>query len=158
MEADQPFSVEFHFAGIGNNTCFSDFDGENVLIEGDALETLHSDGKTWSSSSGMYKIFYGRDDSLSERETFCGEDSEDRCVLRLETTMFLSDPGRRAKQRVCVAWEKGYETLKEEHIADVSPLFHRMEISLGEEENMISPQMYVLQKQKQEKKIWRFMH
>lgn len=134
LEADQPFSVEFHFAGIGNNTCFSDFDGENVLIEGDALETLHSDGKHGVHFQGCTKFSTDGMIRFQSGKLFVEKTRKIDVFLDLETTMFLSDPGRRAKQRVCVAWEKGYETLKEEHIADVSPLFHRMEISLGEEE------------------------
>lgn len=48
--------------------------------------------------------------------------------------MFLQNPAKRAKDQVMAAKKKGYEKLKKEHIEDVSSMFNRVNLYLGEEE------------------------
>lgn len=45
MEAEEPFDLEIRYEGIGNNTRLSEWDGSCMGITGDALESLHSDGR-----------------------------------------------------------------------------------------------------------------
>ncbi len=135
MEASQKFGVDISYEGIGNNTALKSWNGDWGEIRGDALETLHSDGNHGVHLEGCIKIL--TDGRVSWTEGYLRVEQALRLelFLDLETTMFQDKPAAAAKERAEQAALKGYDFCRKEHITDVKPLFNRMDISLGQEEN-----------------------
>ncbi|WP_373212990.1 glycoside hydrolase N-terminal domain-containing protein [Ruminococcus sp. 5_1_39BFAA] len=134
VETEEPFEMEIRYEGIGNNTLLGRWDGSCAEISGDALETLHSDGKHGVHLEGCVKVLT---DGRVSGDAHCLKLSgakKAEFFIDLETTMFLENPGMTAKERAQRACEKGYDSCREEHVRDVRGLFARMDISLGQEE------------------------
>lgn len=135
----EPFSLEIGFNGIGNNTSFSGLKENTVFLSGDALETLHSDGKHGVHLEGCMKVvtdgkIVWKEDWVSIQNT-----KQIELFLDMETNMFVENPLYCAQKRVESSFFKGYEECKKEHIKDVKPLFSRVEFSLGQEEKSEIP-------------------
>lgn len=133
-ESDEPLDMEIRYEGIGNNTLLGEWDGSCGKISGDALETLHSDGKHGVHLEGCIKILTDGQVSGDSHCLKIRHAKKTELFLDLETTMFLENPGAAARKRAENAWEKGYAACREAHIRDVRELFTRMDISLGQEE------------------------
>ncbi|MDE7397304.1 MAG: glycoside hydrolase N-terminal domain-containing protein, partial [Muribaculum sp.] len=56
-------------------------------------------------------------------------------ITDIRTNMFTDDYKNLANSTVANAVDKGYDALKSAHIADVAPLFNRMSISFGNDDN-----------------------
>lgn len=133
MTAEVPYDMKFCYEGIGSGVSITKYINGLGSVQGDALETLHSDGKHGVHLEGRIKI--KTDGKISYENGYIYVERAETFVvfLDLETNMFLEEPEKLAESRVEAAFAKGYEECRKEHIKDVSSLFKRMDIFLGDE-------------------------
>lgn len=134
MSTDQAVSMTIRFDGIGNNTRITGLSDTLAKVEGDALESLHSNGKTGVHMEGCMKLVCDGEVSYQEGSLFVGACTELTLFMDMATTMFRDDPFEAAKENVMQAAAKGYAVCREEHVKDVQRLFGRMDVSFGQEE------------------------
>lgn len=146
MKAQDFFDLEIRYDGIGNSTALSGFDGTHGWIQGEARETLHSDGKHGVNLNGCIRVLTDGKQEFQGESLLVYHAKRIEVFLDLETTMFMEDPQEMARNRADAAANKGYESLKKEQIEDVGRLYQRMEISLGGEENCEIPTDLRIQK------------
>lgn len=143
MQGSNPFSLRLWYEGIeskaGITGSFPQEEGEGELygfrIEGDARETLHSDGTCGTHLEGCVVLSHDGTCRYEDGVIFLSGCREIVCCMDLETDMFLQDPGETAVKRAYAAAKKGYDKIRQEHISDVQRLYGRVEFDLEDEEN-----------------------
>lgn len=144
ITADAEFTVSIGYEGIGHEIKPGEIlpAAEGVgcrRIFGDARETLHSNGACGVHLEGCIMAQGNGENEYSETEIILKKCTAVTIFLDLETDMFEKDPKALCYDRVLKASQKGYETVKTEHIADVKALYERMSLSLGGEEKCEIP-------------------
>jgi alpha-L-fucosidase 2 len=131
-DSQKCFSVALQWEGIENDTRFIGLEGRDVLLAGNARETLHSDGRAGVSLRGRIRV-------LTDGEVaFCGGSAEIRnatgmvLLASLETTMTSPNPDAACLRRLDGAERLGWRQLLSSHVADVHALMERVSFSLGE--------------------------
>lgn len=161
LTSEIPYDIEVCYEGIGTDVSITKYAENQGKIQGNALETLHSDGKHGVHLEGRIKV---KTDGkiIFEHGRICVERAENlELFLDLETDMFLANPGKEAENRVRAAFIKGYGVCRKEHMKDVSRLFQRMEIFLGDEEKRNIPtdkRIEAVKKGKEDKDLYALMY
>lgn len=144
MQADAPFDLSIWYEGIETKVeitgALPEKEGISAFsLAGDARESLHSNGNCGVHLEGCLALEHDgtcRYENAEIRITGC---TTMVVYLDLETNMFLQEPGKLASERAFAAALKGYEELKAEHIADVSVLYERVRLDLGDKERNSLP-------------------
>lgn len=126
MTGERCFGMEIDFKGIDNNVRIVGIDDDDLLIEGEAFEEVHSDGQTGVKLRGRIRI-------LSDGQVCGAKIKEANCITLLvdmRTTMFESAPDELVKATLDKATVIGYEELKDRHIRDYAALFSRVDFQL----------------------------
>ena len=131
--ADQTrFTLRLGLEGIGNNVRISGLEGRDLLIQGDAYESLHSDGRTGVSLRGRVRILTDGQITLSSGGAEIRDASSLVLLAALETTMTSPQPDAICLVLLDRAEQAGYERLLAEHCADVRGKMEAVALSLGE--------------------------
>lgn len=128
------FALHIRYEGIASLVEIADKEQQDYLICGKARETLHSDGLTGVNLTGRIRVITDGKHRLDGSGIRVEQATEVTLLVDLETDMFQTDPGETARIRLEEAAKKGYGQLRREHILDVSVLYNRMDIGLGETE------------------------
>ncbi len=130
-DSQAQFTTTLQWSGIENNVSFTKMENKDILIAGNAYETLHTDGHTGVSLCGRIRI-------LTDGETvWLGTTAEIRgatelvLLIALETMMTSSTPDETCLHRLDKAEKLGFQQLLASHIADVKELMERVHLSLG---------------------------
>ncbi|KLU71611.1 MAG: hypothetical protein RHS_2325 [Robinsoniella sp. RHS] len=124
------FQIKIRYDGIGNNTGITGIEDEDYLINGDALEDLHSDGKCGVHLNGRIRDLT---DGKSRYESGCIVIDQATAIelrMGLATNMFMDDADHMVKEQLNAVQSQTYEELKEIHIRDVKDRYRRMDIRL----------------------------
>ena len=124
------FQIKIRYDGIGNNTGITGIEDEDYLINGDALEDLHSDGKCGVHLNGRIRVLT---DGKSRYESGCIVIDQATAIelrMGLVTNMFMDDADHMVKEQLNAVQSQTYEELKEIHIRDVKDRYRRMDIRL----------------------------
>ncbi|GAA0271168.1 glycoside hydrolase family 95 protein [Faecalicatena contorta] len=139
---------QIRYDGIENNTMICDIlekaevhneTAADCLIEGDAFETLHSDGKTGVHLQGILSIHCDGKVSYDAGCVLVTDVSDMVLYMDLATTMYEDKPLEKCNNNIQSARQKGYDALLREHVADHGKLYHRMEIALGDAKKRETP-------------------
>jgi len=123
----------------GGNNLFTSRVDENMdlLLSGNAFEEMHSDGKTGVRFCGRLRIVpSGGTMETDGRNVFIKNAKKVLLYLALETDFNGADALENCRRRIDHALACSYESLLDEHIKDYSPLFCRVELHLGESEDI----------------------
>jgi alpha-L-fucosidase 2 len=117
--AENPFGTRTH----GHDT---------ILLDGQAYETIHSDGKTGVSFHGRLQVV-ARGGETSAEDGRILVDGADTVILvvGLGTTFDGNDPVQACRGQVETAMARGYSSLLRDHVADHQQLFRRVVLDLG---------------------------
>ncbi|MBQ7840071.1 MAG: glycoside hydrolase family 95 protein [Lachnospiraceae bacterium] len=143
IHGDGRFSMCIRYEGIGHDARIENQlslkDAVCCRIVGDARESLHSNGNCGVHLEGCILAAGDGEFAFADGSMYLKSCTDVTLFIDLETDMFLKNPAGLALERVQAAFQKGYERLKQEHIADVEPLYKRMSLSLGGEEKCSIP-------------------
>lgn len=142
LRADRPGSLAFRAELRGRTESFAvqaDEGGPSLRFEGQATERVHSDGECGVRGAGVLKIALrggsARTDDATGALAVSGAD-EALLFLAVSTDYGRTGAAWMAEPLLAVerAAAKGYERLKEDHLADYRPLFARVTLELGTSE------------------------
>jgi len=112
---------------------------ENVFgIEGDAFETVHSDGKTGVHFFTAIQVFKCDGEVLVSNKGIAIKDATE-VELRIcgYTSYVHKNPKDRTLKQLYALEAKSYDKIKKKHIADYQALYNRVSLSLGSESSEI---------------------
>lgn len=136
------FDLELSCEKIGAPVKISALEGKDVLLSGDAFETLHSDGKTGVHLEGAIRILTDGKLSFDGEKVSVERATGFTFLMDLRTDMEARISGEKESptsiRKHClkgldVAEEKGISVLRERHRKDVRALFDRVDFVLGED-------------------------
>ena len=136
------FDLELFYEKIGAPVKISALEGKDVLLSGDAFETLHSDGKTGVRLEGAIRILTDGKLSFDGEKVSVEKATGFTFLMDLRTDMEARVSGekespksirKRCLKGLDVAEEKGIAVLRERHQKDVRALFDRVDFVLGED-------------------------
>ena len=112
----------------------------DLLIEGNAFEEIHSDGKTGVSLKGRIRVLVDNGSILHDKDKLKVEAADSAVVLiALRTNFECEDPFEDCFSKVEAATKVSYEELKAEHIKEHTSLMDLMFIKLGDFHNEAIP-------------------
>ncbi|MCL5096455.1 MAG: glycoside hydrolase family 95 protein, partial [Candidatus Omnitrophica bacterium] len=133
LSADKPGQVSFQMQFKANRepSQVRTRGNDTLLINADARETRHSNGKTGVSLAGMVRAFTeggsvtARDDSIEVIDANAAT-----ILIALNTTFNHAQPAALCEQQFAAA-SPAYTTLRQRHVADYQPIFRRVSLDLG---------------------------
>lgn len=109
-------------------------EGRDLVLEGNAFENIHSDGKTGVAIHGRLRVIAGKGTSAVVGNSICVSGADSALILLAIGTDFAEKDIRNAcKDRIDAASGIAYETLKDEHMKDHRSLFGRVELEFEDE-------------------------
>ena len=109
-------------------------EGRDLVLEGNAFENIHSDGKTGVAIHGRLRIIAGKGTLAVVGNSIYVSGADSALILLAIGTDFAEKDIRNAcKDRIDAASGIAYETLKDEHIKDHRSLFGRVELEFEDE-------------------------
>lgn len=136
LNSDLPRSVSVFVTldGGANPSHVRAESGDTLVIDGRAVETLHSDGRTGVALHGRVKVVAegGRvvEDPETNRLAVTGANAV-TVYVALGTTFGGNDPAAACRSQIEHAVALGYEAVRARHVADYRRLFSRVAIDLG---------------------------
>lgn len=131
------FQIKIRYDGIGNNTGITGEEDGDFLINGDALEELHSDGKCGVHINGRIRLITDGNSRYDDGCIVIDDVTEMELRMGLATNMFTGNPDHMVKEQLNAVQDRSYEELKQIHIGDVKERYDRMDIRL--ENGKVSP-------------------
>jgi len=138
LSSDRPGGVSFTLALEGRTERFAsaaDAASGVISFAGRATETMHSDGQCGVRAEGRVKVV-ARGGRVTERGGRLVVEGADAAWIYVAASTDYSKEGEdwrtECASAVDKAASKGYEKVREDHIADYRRLFGRMEVSLGD--------------------------
>jgi alpha-L-fucosidase 2 len=136
LTSDQPGSVSFTLGVNGRSGPFAAVvtGDDTISFHGQATEDMHSDGKCGVFCQGQIKLVVrgGSIQGKADRLIVAAAD-EAIVYFALHTDYRQTDDAwtRRSGEQLSAAIAKGYDRLREEHIADYRSLYARVSLELG---------------------------
>lgn len=131
---DRPGSVSLSVTIDGDANPFrvTAADGD-LLLDGSARETTHSDGQTGVDIHGRIRVLSEGGDRETDNTSIHLSDADEILILvGLGTTFGGHDPVAGCRDQVHRAAARTYDDLRDRHVADHQVLFRRTTLSLGE--------------------------
>ncbi|HEY5583060.1 MAG TPA: glycoside hydrolase family 95 protein [Ruminiclostridium sp.] len=120
------------FQGIDNQMTVKADSVGDLIIEGNAYEDIHSDGKTGVLLQGRIRVITNKGNMYDENGSVIVENADSAIVIvALRTTFECQNPFKDCLNKIEIASSLSYEELKEEHIKEHSSLMDTMNINLG---------------------------
>ncbi|MDF2646827.1 MAG: glycoside hydrolase family 95 protein [Paenibacillus sp.] len=105
-----------------------------ITFEGQAIETMHSDGKCGVFCQGMVKVAAQGGTIVVEGDQIVVRNADEACIYFASNTDYgkkdegwLQESGRQLEHALAI----GYAKLKENHISDYHRLYGRVKLDLG---------------------------
>ena len=130
-EDGQRFSVRFRFGWAENDVHIAGIEGSDILLEGHAYETLHSDGKSGATMKGRIRILDGGKLTMEEDSVLVSDIQKLKFFAVTDTTLFSTDPNQVCVNLLDAAERKGYDAVLTDHCSDVKELMDRVTFSIG---------------------------
>jgi alpha-L-fucosidase 2 len=126
-------SFKLSFEGIDNEIAVQADDRGDLIIQGDAYENIHSDGKTGVNLQGRIRVL-NSNGSVSVQNGNMNITESDSVVLliALRTNFECTQPFEDCLDKIEAASLISYEELRKEHIKDHSNLMGRISLELGD--------------------------
>ncbi|BBI32652.1 glycoside hydrolase family 95 protein [Cohnella abietis] len=136
--SDRAGELSFTLELEGRSDTFSVSEGKNgdsLVFSGVATESVHSDGQCGAKGLGVVKVAVNRGGTISVANgTLSVSQADEALIIFAASTDYdrsddrwMEEPESRAEQAIA----KGFERLKEAHVADYRALFARVEVELG---------------------------
>lgn len=140
VKGEQAGAVSFSLGVKGRTGNFATVvtDEDTIFFHGQATEDMHSDGKCGVFCEGKVKVVaVGGTVQSGDNEIVVSHADEAIIYFALHTDYRKEDDKwtLEGDKQIAAAIAKGYERLKEEHIADYRKLYARVAIDLGDTES-----------------------
>lgn len=132
LSCSRPGSISFSASMDGAGNPFSlKNENNDLILDGHAYESIHSDGKTGAALHGRLRVIAERGLVTACGSGICVEKADSAVLLLAIGTDFIEkDPSTLCRERIAAAAEIPFEALKAEHIRDHRSLFSRAALEI----------------------------
>lgn len=104
----------------------------DILLQGNAYENIHSDGKTGVAVHGRLRVIAGKGSAtVAGNKIHVSEADSALVFLAISTDFNETDIYESCKNRIDAAAKIEYDTIKADHVKDHQSLFNRVELEIN---------------------------